>query len=324
MYSQAELKELVDKAIINLTFSSEAEKLIFPVKYILSIGGKRLRPVIALMSCNLFKDKIDDAILPAAGIEVFHNFTLVHDDIMDQASVRRNFPTVHAKWNTNQAILSGDVMAFIANDCFLQTPPPTLLKVFRAFNKAAIEVCLGQQLDMDFEKTAFISNEEYLRMIELKTATLLAASAMIGAIIGEADDKDKALLYDFGNSLGLAFQIQDDLLDVYGDVNVFGKISGGDIVTNKKTFLLIKALELATGNTLKKLQEQVQIKEFNPEEKIKTVMEIFDQLNIRSITEDLANDYISKSLSRLEKVNANKERKNELYQMATSLIGRSK
>ena len=324
MYSQAELKELVDKAIINLTFSSEAEKLIFPVKYILSIGGKRLRPVIALMSCNLFKDKIDDAILPAAGIEVFHNFTLVHDDIMDQASVRRNFPTVHAKWNTNQAILSGDVMAFIANDCFLQTPPPTLLKVFRAFNKAAIEVCLGQQLDMDFEKTAFISNEEYLRMIELKTATLLAASAMIGAIIGEADDKDTALLYDFGNSLGLAFQMQDDLLDVYGDVNVFGKISGGDIVTNKKTFLLIKALELATGNTLKKLQEQVQIKEFNPEEKIKTVMEIFDQLNIRSITEDLANDYISKSLSRLEKVNADKERKNELYQMATSLIGRSK
>jgi len=324
MYSQAELKELVDKAIINLTFSGEAEKLIFPVKYILSIGGKRLRPVIALMSCNLFKDKIDDAILPAAGIEVFHNFTLVHDDIMDQASVRRNFPTVHAKWNTNQAILSGDVMAFIANDCFLQTPPPTLLKVFRAFNKAAIEVCLGQQLDMDFEKTAFISNEEYLRMIELKTATLLAASAMIGAIIGEADDKDTALLYDFGNSLGLAFQIQDDLLDVYGDVNVFGKISGGDIVTNKKTFLLIKALELATGNTLKKLQEQVQIKEFNPEEKIKTVMEIFDQLNIRSITEDLANDYISKSLSRLEKVNANKERKNELYQMATSLISRSK
>jgi geranylgeranyl diphosphate synthase type II len=324
MYSQAELKELVDKAIINLTFSGEAEKLIFPVKYILSIGGKRLRPVIALMSCNLFKDKIDDAILPAAGIEVFHNFTLVHDDIMDQASVRRNFPTVHAKWNTNQAILSGDVMAFIANDCLLQTPPPTLLKVFRAFNKAAIEVCLGQQLDMDFEKAAFISNNEYLRMIELKTATLLAASAMIGAIIGEADDKDTALLYDFGNSLGLAFQMQDDLLDVYGDVKVFGKISGGDIVTNKKTFLLIKALELATGNTLKKLQEQVQIKEFNPEEKIKKVMEIFDQLNIRSITEDLANDYISKSLSRLEKVNADKERKNELYQMATSLIGRSK
>jgi geranylgeranyl diphosphate synthase type II len=324
MYGQAELKELVDKAIINLTFSSEAEKLIFPVKYILSIGGKRLRPVITLMSCNLFRDKIDDAILPATGIEVFHNFTLVHDDIMDQASVRRNLPTVHAKWNINQAILSGDVMAFIANDCFLQTPPAALLKVFRAFNKAAVEVCIGQQLDMDFEKVSFVSKDEYLRMIELKTAVLIAASAMIGAIIGEADDRDAALLYEFGINLGLAFQIQDDLLDVYGDVNIFGKISGGDIVTNKKTFLLIKALELATGNTLMKLQEQVQVKEFNPAEKIKTVMDIFNQLNIRSITENLANDYITKSLKLLEKVNADKDRKNELFQMAASLIDRKK
>ena len=324
MYSQAELKELVDKALINLIFSSEAEKLVFPVKYILSIGGKRLRPVISLMSCNLFRDKIDDAILPAAGLEVFHNFTLVHDDIMDQASVRRNLPTVHAKWNINQAILSGDVMAFIANECFLQTPPLYLVKVFKAFNKAAIEVCIGQQLDMDFEKISFVSQDEYLRMIELKTAVLLAASAMIGAIIGKADDRDSALLYEFGNSLGLAFQIQDDLLDVYGDANVFGKVSGGDIVTNKKTFLLVKALELAKGNTLKKLQEQIQVKEFNPEEKIKTVMDIFDQLNIRSITENLANDYITKSLRRLEKVNADKERKSELYQMAESLIDRRK
>jgi geranylgeranyl diphosphate synthase type II len=324
MYGQAELKELVDKAIINLTFSSEAEKLIFPVKYILSIGGKRLRPVITLMSCNLFRDKIDDAILPATGIEVFHNFTLVHDDIMDQASVLRNLPTVHAKWNINQAILSGDVMAFIANDCFLQTPPAALLKVFRAFNKAAVEVCIGQQLDMDFEKVSFVSKDEYLRMIELKTAVLIAASAMIGAIIGEADDRDAALLYEFGINLGLAFQIQDDLLDVYGDVNIFGKISGGDIVTNKKTFLLIKALELATGNTLMKLQEQVQVKEFNPAEKIKTVMDIFNKLNIRSITENLANDYITKSLKLLEKVNADKDRKNELFQMAASLIDRKK
>lgn len=324
MYGQAELKELVDKAIINLTFSSEAEKLTHPVKYILSIGGKRLRPVIALMSCNLFKDKIDDAILPAAGIEVFHNFTLVHDDIMDQAYVRRNLPTVHAKWNTNQAILSGDVMAFIANDCILQTPPGLLLKVFKAFNKAAVEVCIGQQLDMDFEKVSVVSQEEYLRMIELKTAVLIAASAMIGSIIGEAVEKDSELLYEFGKNLGLAFQIQDDLLDVYGDANIFGKISGGDIVTNKKTFLLIKALEVATGSTQKKLQKQLMVKEFDPELKVKTVMEIFDQLNIKSITENLANEYITKSLSQLKKVSASRERKSELYQMATSLIGRSK
>jgi geranylgeranyl diphosphate synthase type II len=324
MYSQPELKELVERALVNLSFNDEAEKLTSPVKFILSIGGKRLRPVIALMSCNLFMDTIDDAILPAAGIEVFHNFTLVHDDIMDQASVRRNLPTVHAKWNINQAILSGDVMAFIANDCIMQTPQALLLKVFKVFNKAAIEVCIGQQLDMDYEKVSIVSHEEYLRMIELKTAVLIAASAKIGAIIGKAGDQDSDLLYEFGRNLGLAFQIQDDLLDVYGDVNVFGKISGGDIVTNKKTYLLIKALETASGSTMKKLQEQLLAKEFDPELKIKTVMDIFDQLKIRSTTENLANEYITKALSQLEKVSAGKERKSLLYQVATSLIGRSK
>jgi geranylgeranyl diphosphate synthase type II len=324
MYSQSELKELVEKVIVNLSFNDEAEKLISPVRYILSIGGKRLRPVLALMTCNLFSDKIDDAILPAAGLEVFHNFTLVHDDIMDQASLRRNLPTVHAKWNSNQAILSGDVMAFIANDCFLQAPPGTLIKVFKVFNKAAIEVCIGQQLDMDFEKISIVSEEEYLRMIELKTAVLLAASATIGAIIGGAGDKDSDQLYEFGKNLGLAFQIQDDLLDVYGDVSLFGKISGGDIVTNKKTFLLIKALEVATGSTLKKLQEQIHARDFDPEIKVKTVMEIFDQLNIRTITENLANEYITKALVHLEKVSAGKERKMELSLIATSLIGRNR
>jgi geranylgeranyl diphosphate synthase, type II len=324
MYSQAELKELVEKAVSGLSFSDEAEKLTDPVKYILSIGGKRIRPVIALMSCNLFQDKIDYAIFPVAGIEVFHNFTLVHDDIMDQAALRRNLPTVHTRWNSNQAILSGDVMAFIANDCILQTPQDLLLKVFKTFNKAAIEVCIGQQLDMDFEKVSFVSHEDYLRMIELKTAVLIAGSAKIGAILGRANDKDSELLYDFGRNLGLAFQIQDDLLDVYGDVNVFGKISGGDIVTNKKTFLLVKALESATGNTLKKLQEQILLKEFDRDNKIKAVMEIFDELNIKALTENLANEYIDKSLSLLEKVNAGKKRKTELFLLATSLIGRNK
>jgi geranylgeranyl diphosphate synthase type II len=324
MYTQPELKELVERALVNLSINDEAEKLSNPVKYILSIGGKRLRPVITLMSCNLFSDTIDAAVIPAAGIEVFHNFTLVHDDIMDQASVRRNLPTVHVKWDTNQAILSGDVMAFIANDCILQAPEALLFKVFKTYNKAAVEVCVGQQLDMDFEKVAFVSHEEYLRMIELKTAVLIAASAKIGAIIGKAGDKDSDLLYEFGKNLGLAFQIQDDLLDVYGDVNVFGKVSGGDIVTNKKTFLLIKALEVATGETLKKLQEQIHMKEFDPEQKIKAVMDIFDRLKIRSTTEILASEYITKSLNLLEKVNAAKERKSELYQIAASLIGRNK
>jgi geranylgeranyl diphosphate synthase type II len=324
MYGQAELKEMVDRAIINLSLSSEAEKLTDPVKYILSMGGKRLRPVLALMSCNLFSDKVDGAVIPAAGLEVFHNFTLVHDDIMDQASIRRSFPTVHIKWNFNQAVLSGDVMAFIANECFLQSPAASMLKVFRAYNKAAIEVCIGQQLDMDFEKASQVSNEEYLRMIELKTAVLLAASSKIGALIGESSDKDADHLYEFGRNLGLAFQIQDDLLDVYGDSNVFGKTSGGDIVSNKKTFLLVKSLELATGKQLKRLQMQFQLTDTDPELKIKTVMEIYDNLNIKSITENLAGEYIARSFEHLEKVEADIERKENLRQLATSLIGRNR
>jgi geranylgeranyl diphosphate synthase, type II len=324
MYTQPELKELIDRALVNLSIDDEAEKLTDPVKYFLSIGGKRLRPVIALMTCNLFIDKVDDAVVPAAGIEIFHNFTLVHDDIMDKASLRRNLPTVHTKWNTNQAILSGDVMAFIANDCILQSPSPVLLKVFNTFNKAAIQVCIGQQLDMDFEKASIVSNEEYLRMIELKTAVLLAASSKIGAIIGNAGDKDSDLLYEFGKNLGLAFQIQDDLLDVYGDAKVFGKISGGDIVTNKKTYLLVKALEIATGSTLKKLQQILLDKEFDPAQKVKDVIEIYDQLKIRNYTEKLAEEYISAAINYLEKVGVDKERKRELNLAAVSLSGRNK
>jgi geranylgeranyl diphosphate synthase type II len=322
MYTQTDLKKLVNKAILNLSYNEEAEKLNDPVKYILSIGGKRLRPVLALMACNLFNDKIDEAVIPAMGLEVFHNFTLVHDDIMDHAPVRRNLPTVHSKWNLNQAVLSGDVMAFIANECFLQTPPQYLLKVFKVFNKAAIEVCVGQQLDINYEKATIVSHEEYLRMIELKTAALLAASAKIGSIIGGADDKDSDLLYEFGRNLGLAFQIQDDLLDIYGDVKVFGKIVGGDIISNKKTFMLVKALEIASIEQAKQLHEQFTLKEFDPKIKVKKVVDLYDQLNIRNISERLATDYINTAFSLLEKIGVINERKTELVNIANSLIGR--
>jgi geranylgeranyl diphosphate synthase type II len=324
MYNQSELKNLVDKAIINLSYNSEAQKLIDPVRYILSIGGKRLRPVLALMSCNIFSDKIDEAVLPATGIEVFHNFTLVHDDIMDQAPVRRSFPTVHSKWDINQAVLSGDVMAFIANDCFLQSPQRHMANVFRVFNKAAIEVCIGQQLDIDFEKGAIIQEKEYLRMIELKTAVLLAASAKIGAIIGGAEEKDTELLYEFGRNLGIAFQIQDDLLDIYGDVKLFGKIPGGDIISNKKTLLLVKALELASTEQRRRLQELFSTKDTDPEQKVTKVIDIYDQLNIKAVTEDLARHFINVSFTLIEKIKADKERKKELTGMASSLIGRNR
>jgi geranylgeranyl diphosphate synthase type II len=322
MYSQAELKNLVDRAIVNISYNREAERLIDPIKYVLSIGGKRLRPVLALLGCNLFNDKIDDAVMPAAGLEVFHNFTLVHDDIIDQAPVRRNLPTVHTKWNTNQAILSGDVMAFIANDCFLQGPPQYMLRVFREFNKAAVEVCTGQQLDIDYEKALIVSQKEYLRMIELKTAVLLAASAKIGAIIGGAEEKDAEYLYEFGRYLGLAFQIQDDLLDIYGDMKLFGKIPGGDIVSNKKTFLSVKAFELSKGNQFRILQDLFSDRESDPEVKVRSVLKIYDRLNIKTITENLAGEYIEKAFSMLEKVDAPKERKKELMNIASSLIDR--
>ena len=322
MYSQADLKNLVDKAIVNIPYNREAERLIDPIKYVLSIGGKRLRPVLVLMACNLFNDMIEEAVMPAAGLEVFHNFTLVHDDIIDQAPVRRNFPTVHNKWNTNQAILSGDVMAFIANDCFLQGPQRYMLKVFREFNKAAIEVCMGQQLDIDFEKAMIVSQEKYLRMIELKTAVLLAAAVKIGAIIGGSEEKDSEYMYEFGRNLGLAFQIQDDLLDIYGDIKLFGKIPGGDIVSNKKTFLSVKAFELSKGNQFKRLQSLFSDKEADPELKVRTVMEIYDKLNIKTLTENLAGEYIEKAFSMFEKVDVPRERKQELTLLASSLIGR--
>ncbi len=324
MYNHSELKEIIDKALLNLSYNTEAVKLIEPVRYILSIGGKRLRPVMALMACNLFSDKIDDAILPATGLEVFHNFTLVHDDIMDQASVRRNFPTVHSKWDVNQAILSGDVMAFIANECFLLTPANNLLKVFRVFNKAAVEVCCGQQLDMDYEKAAVVTHDEYIRMIELKTAVLIAASLKTGALIGGGGDKDADLVYEFGRNLGLAFQIQDDLLDIWGNAKIFGKTSGGDIVANKKTFPLVKAMEIASGKQLKQLQEQLSLKDTDPEEKVKKVISLYNQLNIKEITEKLANDYIDKAFSLLQKVSVDEKRKKELENIAGSLIGRDR
>jgi len=322
MYNQSELKEIVDRALTNLPYNNEALKLIDPVRYVLSKGGKRLRPVMSLLACNMFTDTIDEALMPAIGLEVFHNFTLVHDDIMDQAPVRRGLPTVHEKWDANQAILSGDVMAFIANECISQAPASCLLKVFRIFNKAAIEVCVGQQIDMDFEKAAIVREDEYLRMIELKTAVLLAASVKTGAVIGGADDKDCDLMYEFGRNLGLAFQIQDDLLDVWGDMKVFGKTAGGDIVSNKKTFPFVKVMEKAKGVQLKELQRLFSATGLNPEEKVSGVTAIYNSLGIKDITEILAHDYINKAFGFLQKVSVDETRKKEMTNLAISLIGR--
>lgn len=322
MYNQAELKDIVNSSLVNMSYNTESGRLIDPVKYVLSMGGKRLRPVLALMTYNLFSDKIDDAVIPVTGLEIFHNFTLVHDDIMDKALVRRGFPTVHNKWNTSQAILSGDVMAFITNECFLQTPPHLLLKVLKVFNRAAIEVCIGQQLDMDFEKAVIVSHEEYLRMIELKTAVLIAASVKIGALFGGIDDKEADALYDFGRNLGLAFQVQDDILDTYGDSKLFGKASGGDIVAGKKTFLYVKATEMASREQKKKLHEIYSSDRIENNEKIKQVTEIYEMLNLKHISENLCSDFLRTALGCLEKIKVPVERKGEMVLMTESLMGR--
>lgn len=322
MYTREQITELVNRAVASLSFPDEAPLLFSPVRYVLGSGGKRFRPVMALMACNLFTDRIDEAILPVTGLEIFHNFTLVHDDIMDQAPIRRNTPTVHRKWNTNQAILSGDVMVFIANECLLESPARLLPDILRIYNRAAIDVCIGQQLDMDFERLSTISQEDYLKMIEKKTAVLLAASCQIGAVAGGADHKNAGLLYDFGRNLGIAFQIQDDLLDLYGNEKIFGKAPGGDIVANKKTFLYIKAMETASTEQRKRLQELYSGGDANPEEKIGRVKEIFDRLGVKETTSAIAGDYINASFRFLERVDVRRERMEELFSFAESLTGR--
>lgn len=322
MYSYSELKDKVEKAVRELSYNTEAVRLFDPVKYTISAGGKRLRPVMTLLACNLFTDSVEEAVMPATGLEIFHNFTLVHDDIMDQAPVRRKQPTVHTKWDISQAILSGDVMAFIANECLLKTPSGFMQNVFNIYNNTAIDVCIGQQLDMDFEERDIVTLVEYMRMIELKTAKLLAAALKIGAIIGGGRKNDSDLLYEFGRNLGLAFQIQDDMLDIWGDTLVFGKTPGGDIIAHKKTFPLVKAMEIASREQLAELKRLFSDRKADPGEKVEKVIGLYDQLKIREATEACANEYIEKAFDSLGKVNLPEERKKELNLAASSLIGR--
>lgn len=324
MYTREELKNIVNRAILNLTFDDEAARLYDPVRYILSGGGKRLRPVMSLMAANIFSEKVEPAILPAVGLEIFHNFTLVHDDIMDNSDMRRNAQTVHRKWNLSQAILSGDVMAFIANECIAQSPGSVFHRVFQVYNRIATGVCTGQQMDMDFEKTTFVSMDNYIRMVELKTAILIAGGMKIGAIIGGASDRDADIVYAYGRNLGLAFQVQDDLLDTYGDPKIFGKKIGGDIISNKKTVLLIKALENASGEKLKRLQNLLTLKDFDPDEKIASVREIYDELGIKESAEVMANKYIEDAFSNFERLEIDASRKEPLVSLGRELVGRSR
>jgi len=324
MHTLKEFQQIIKDAVAQEKFEKKPQALYDPINYTLASGGKRIRPALVLLAFNLFSDDIQKAVRPAIGLEIFHNFTLLHDDIMDQAEIRRGIPSVHKKWNENTAILSGDAMLIKAYDYFLDIDSPNFRKILQVFNQTALEVCEGQQYDMEFENRDHVSEKEYLRMIELKTYVLLAGALKIGALLGNAHAADADLLYEYGKNIGLAFQLQDDLLDVYGDEKVFGKQIGGDIVSNKKTFLLIKAREIAGDEDLKTLEFWLQNNnKGGRDEKIKEVTKIYDNLNIKEVTKEKILSLTQKALNLLDDVKVENHKKIELRNLAGKLINRN-
>jgi geranylgeranyl diphosphate synthase type II len=315
-------QDIINKRISDLCYPASPERLYEPIRYVLRLGGKRIRPVFTLLACNLFSDDVVRAVEPAVGLEIFHNFTLLHDDIMDRADMRRGNLTVHKKWSDNVAILSGDAMQIDAYRHVTQVPPDKLKDVLDLFSQTAMEVCEGQQYDMDFELREKVTLSEYIEMIRLKTAVLLACSLKVGALIGGAETGDASLLYDFGINLGLAFQLQDDFLDVYGDAHKFGKNIGGDILCNKKTFLLISALNSADAQTKTDLDKWITAVNPNPQEKIKVVTEIYNRLNISGICQEEITRFHQQALVALRALNCPDHKKTILCDYANRLINR--
>lgn len=322
MISFEEILQIVDRSIRNLHFDASPKGLFEPIEYTLALGGKRIRPAFLLMACNLYKEVVDDAITPAIGMEVFHNFTLLHDDLMDAADMRRNQPTVHKKWNRNAAILSGDAMVIASYQFIGKTPSPYLKDVLDVFSQTALEICEGQQYDMEFEQRSDVSEPEYLEMIRLKTAVLLACCLKTGAILGDAPEKDAGLLYQFGIHIGLLFQLRDDLLDVYGDPATFGKNIGGDILCNKKTFLLIHAMDRASEKQKETIAyyQTADKSNFTPEEKIKTITSIYTDLGIKELTEQKMQEYYNKAMDDLSYLSVAPERLSILSNVARNMM----
>lgn len=318
-------QEMVDdtlRRVRELLDSSEPVNLYRPVSYSLEAGGKRLRPLLVLAGYSLFGDKPEEAIPAALALEIFHNFTLLHDDIMDKAEIRRNRPSVHMRFSENGAILSGDAMAFLAYRYLLQCRTERLEPILSLFTETAIGVCEGQQMDMDFENSLDVSSEGYLEMIRLKSAVLLACALKTGGLLGGCSGSQAELLYDAGINLGLAFQLQDDLLDTFGAEEVFGKKTGGDIVSNKKTYLLVQSLLLASPGQRNELESWISRSVFAREEKISAVREIFNQLGIKELTENKIQYYYKETVKLIEHLGVAHERKDSLLQLVRALPGR--
>lgn len=314
--------QALNQEIEQYSFGTTPKELYEPIHYILSLGGKRLRPMLALMAYQLGKDDWQSIVRPAAAVEVFHNFTLMHDDIMDNAPLRRGKATVHEKWNANIAILSGDAMLVKAYDMLLEIAPENLPTILPLFNKCAVEVCEGQQIDMNFEAREEVTVEEYIEMIRLKTAVLLGFSLEMGGILGGLSDQDTALLRSFGMTMGIGFQLKDDLLDVFGDQEKFGKRVGGDILANKKTFLLITALATAQGKDREELHYWLRKNTGDEEEKVKAVTAIFENLKIRAQTEQKISEYFDASHQALLQISVPEEKKYQLLAFKEYLINR--
>lgn len=315
-------QDAINKGLQNISYPSTPEKLYDPLRYFMTLGGKRIRPILTLLAAEMYDYPIEKSLNSALAIEVFHNFTLMHDDIMDNASLRRGKPTVHEKWNPSIAILSGDTLLITAYQLLIQNDALTLPGLLQVFNTAAIEVCQGQQYDMDYEEKENVSIEEYINMIRLKTAVLLGAALKIGAMVSNAPVEDANHLEQFGVNVGIAFQLQDDFLDVYGEENKFGKHIGGDILANKKTFLMLKALELAQGEDAILLKKWMQEDE-NPNQKIEAITQLYNKLGIQELTINEMRSYSSKAYDALDRINLSKGKKEPLRQLAESLLVRN-
>ena len=323
MQNPSQFRQAYENYLTNNQIKKSPENLYEPINYILSIGGKRMRPNLVLWGCYCFDENIDKAMPVAHGVEVFHNFTLMHDDIMDNAPLRRGRETVHTKYDVNTAILSGDAMLLLSYDYLLACEKGRFFKkLFPVFNKVAIEVCEGQQMDMNFETTKKVALKDYMKMIELKTAALLGGAIRLGAIVGGAKQRDGKLLEKFGRQMGVAFQIQDDILDSFGDPEKFGKRVGGDIIQNKKTYLFLTALKKSKGSTKNELKKWFQAESFNEEEKVEAVKNIFLELGVQKDALKLQNNLIENAYQTLSKVDADVTKKESLKSWAEKLVVR--
>lgn len=322
MINADQILKLVNDYLVQLPYDRRPASLYEPIRYVLSMGGKRIRPVLMLLSYNLFKDDPETILMPACALETYHNYTLLHDDLMDNADLRRGHETVHKKWNANTAILSGDSMLVLAYQRMQQCSSDKMAEVLALFTETALEIGEGQEYDMAFEHRDDVSEEEYIEMIRLKTSVLLACALKIGAILAGASKEDADNLYRFGEQIGLAFQLQDDFLDVYGDTRVFGKAIGGDITSNKKTFMLINALNHTNEEQRRQLESWISATEFDRDEKVAAVTRLYNEIGIDRMAQDKIAYYFEQSRKYLQAVSVDESRKAELAAYAQRMMNR--